>query len=114
MSEQSNKIMYKSTDNVLEKKAINATLDNLAQAVTRCKQAVALDEKTMQSVFQSELQRENARKEYAKLTKVPTVLGVQTNIVMKYTVYTSNRQETRRRLLEAGFDMKNIDIVDGN
>jgi len=106
--------MFKGSEHISEKKAINASLDNLATAVSRCKQAVAVDEKTMQDVFQSELSKESTRKDYAKLKKIPTVLSVQPRVVMKYTVYTSDRHETRRRLLEQGFDLRNIDIIDGN
>jgi len=103
-----------SSNDILDKRSINECLTNLTDAVSRCKRTVGLDNNTIIDVFQSELFKENVRNDYEKIKKIDGVLGATPHIAMKWILYTKNRQKTRKSLLDAGFDARNFDVIDGN
>lgn len=106
--------MYKGTSDLLEKKTMNATLQNLADAVTKCKQTLGVTPDVIKSVVESELRNERDTTYLRKLQRIPSVLGVSSHVLTKFTVYTQDRSQTRQDILDAGLDLKLVDIIDGN
>lgn len=106
--------MYKGTDDILDKMATNKTLTALSDAVCKCKQTVGLDEDVIQMTFQTALQRKETNEMQKRLSKIPSILVANPRLTTKWLVYTNNIEETRRELLEAGHDLKDINIIDGN
>ena len=105
--------MYGATSDILEKKAMNATLENLSESVKACLSTVGLSKTVILDVFLSELYKEEMNEEMARLKKIPSILGVNGHVVRKWTVYTDDRKETRQQLLEEKFDLRNVEIIDG-
>lgn len=119
--------MIKSSFDVMEKRLTNESLNMLADAVSRCRHTVGIDDNMIFTIVKSVLANgkhdampsealsdSSLVKDYKKISKLPSILGVVPHAVMKWTIYTKDRVETRRQLLEAGFDVRNVDIIDGN
>lgn len=116
--------MIKSSLDTMEKRLTNKNLTLLSEATARCADTVGIDDDlvfaTARSVLKhrsnpSDNESDSAMvRDYKKISKLPSVLGAMPHVVVKWTVYTKDRMETRRELLEAGFDVRNVDIIDGN
>jgi hypothetical protein len=118
----------------MDKATTNNSLSSLCDAVIQCRNAIGLDEQMILTVVRSILEIENSMNgsdeksneqfefpsdnclanEYRKLSNLNSVLAAKPQLAIKWSIYTKNRVNTRRELLEKGFDVRNVDLIDGN
>ena len=103
----------KSTDQAMEKSTLNAQLTNLADAVCRCKNSFAIDSNMIFETVKGELAKESGGKQLHQLKQMKSILSASPTLVLKWTIYSRNREMTKRELLDAGFDLKDFTIIDG-
>jgi hypothetical protein len=104
----------KGSDTTMEKKALNANLTNLAEAVARCKKSYGIDSNMIFETVRMEMQKEPTIEQFQQLQQMQSILSASPTPVIKWTIYSKNRAITRKELLDDGFDLKDFIIVDGN